>query len=254
MWKGDYTFTTRCLVEKDFKIRYRNMSLGMFWSLLNPLIMMGVLWFIFVKVFPGNTMPYYPLAVLCGIVPFNFFSIAWANGTSSLLDSVGLVKRVPVPRQIIPIASVVSNCMHLLIQVGLLLVLVLAFGPRINIEWLWLPVLWALEIVFVCGLALIFSAVNVYVRDARYFVESANNILFWLVPVFYSFSIIPARFREIYMYNPIAALVMALRNILLEGRAPASSLLSKLTLVSFGTLVVGWFVFKKLQERFYEYL
>ena len=216
--------------------------------------MMGVLWFIFVKIFPGNTMPYYPLAVLCGIVPFNFFSIAWATGTSSLLDNVGLVKRVPVPRQIIPIASVFSNCMHLLIQVGLLLVLVLAFGPRVSIEWLWLPVLWALEIVFVCGLALIFSAINVYVRDARYFVESANNILFWLVPIFYSFSMIPARFREIYMFNPVAALVMALRNILLEGHAPAASLLSKLALVSFATLIAGWFIFKKLQGRFYEYL
>jgi ABC-type polysaccharide/polyol phosphate export permease len=196
----------------------------------------------------------FPVSVLCGIVPFNFFATALITGTTSLVDNSSLVKRVPVPREIIPITTVLANCLHLLIQIGLLLALVLVWGKGVTVSWLWLPVVWGFEIVFVCGLALIGSAVNVYVRDARYVVESANTILFWLVPIFYSFSAIPARFREIYQLNPIAALVMALRNILLEHHAPAFSLLWRLAAVSCGTMLLGMVVFRRLKQRFYTYL
>jgi ABC-type polysaccharide/polyol phosphate export permease len=253
MWNGDYWFVIRSLVAKDFKVRYRNMSLGVLWSLLNPLIMMSVMTFITTQIF-SSTMKHYPLAVLCGLVPFNFFSLAWLTGTVSLLENASLIKRVPVPRQIFPIASVLSNCMHLIIQIGLLLALILAFGSGVNIYWLWLPVIWALEIIFVLGLALTFSAINVYVRDTRYVVESVNTILFWLVPIFYSFAAIPARFRTVYEFNPVAALVMMMRTILLDGQAPAMSTMRNLVCVSLFTFIGGWLIFRKLKQGFYEYL
>jgi lipopolysaccharide transport system permease protein len=191
---------------------------------------------------------------LCGLVPFNFFSLAWLTGTVSLLENASLIKRVPVPRQIFPIASVLSNCMHLLIQVSLLLAGALIFGRGVNIYWLWLPAIWGLEIVFVLGLALTFSAVNVYVRDTRYVVESATTILFWLVPIFYSFSQIPVRFRTVYEFNPVAALVMILRTILLDGKPPVTSTLRNLICVSLFTFAGGWLIFGKLKKGFYEYL
>ncbi|MGA2181745.1 MAG: ABC transporter permease [Bryobacteraceae bacterium] len=254
MWSGDYRFVSACLVEKDFKVRYRNMSLGLFWSLLNPIVMMGVMTFVFTRVFANPNARDFPLSVLCGLVPFNFYSVSFLSGTTSLVDNSNMVKRVPVPREIIPITTVLGNCLHLLIQIGLLLTLVLVWGKGVSSSWLWLPVVWGFEIVFVCGLALIGSSVNVYVRDTRYVVESANMILFWLVPIFYSFSSIPARFREIYQLNPIAALVMALRNILLDHHAPAFSLLWRLAAISCGTLLVGILVFRRLQRQFYTYL
>lgn len=254
MWTGDYRFVISSLVAKDFKVRYRNMSLGVLWSLLNPLIMMSVLTFIFTKIFANPGDRNYPLAVLCGLVPFNFFSLAWLTGTTSLLENASLIKRVPVPRQVFPIASVLSNCMHLIIQIGLLLVGILIFGRGVNIYWLWLPVLWLLEILFVLGLALMFSSINVYVRDTRYVVESANTILFWLVPIFYSFSVIPPQYRVVYEFNPVAALVLMMRTILLEGHPPVFSTLRNLLCVSVFTFAAGWFVFHKLRRGFYEYL
>lgn len=254
MWNGDYLFLTRNLVEKDFKIRYRNMSLGVLWSLLNPLIMMAVLTFIFTQVFAQANSLQFALSVLCALVPLNFFTLAWLTGTTSILDNAQLIKKVPVPRQVFPIASVLSNCLHLIIQIALLLGSTLLFGHGINIYWLWLPVIWGLEILFVIGLALAFSAVNIYVRDTRYVVESTNLILFWLVPVFYSFAMIPARFRALYQVNPVAALVLMMRNVLLEHRAPLGSTLLNMTIASTLTFALGWLVFEKLKDGFYSRL
>ena len=118
----------------------------------------------------------------------------------------------------VPIAAVFSNCVHLAIQVALLLALTLFFGLTPNRFWLWLLPLWLLYIAFVCGISLISSAVSVFIRDTQYVVESFNVVLFWLVPVFYSFEIIPEQYKPSIKFNPVAALVLAMRNILLDHR------------------------------------
>jgi ABC-type polysaccharide/polyol phosphate export permease len=230
------------------------MSLGIFWSLVNPLVMMAMLTFVFTRIFPNNVIPNSAVFVLCALVPFNFYSLAAAVGTTSILDNRVLIKRVNFPREIIPLTSVLCNCMHFLIQIALLLILVLAVGYGVNVYWLWLPVVWGLEIVFLCGLTLATSALDVYVRDTRYLVESSNLVLFWVVPIFYPFSVIPQKYHLIYQLNPIAAVVLACRNILLEAKAPQSSLLLKLAPVSFLFWLLGLAIFGRLERRFADLL
>ncbi len=253
-WHGEWLFLLSNLIKKDFKVRYRNMSLGVLWSLANPLVMMGVLTFIFTKVFGSTSIPDFPLFVLAGLVPFNFFTIAWTVGSTSVIDNTPLIKRVRFPREIVPISSVLGNAVHFLIQTGLLITFVLAFGKGVNRQWIWLPWVMAWEVVFVCGLALMFSAVDVYVRDTRYVVESSCTVLFWLVPIIYTFAIVPSQYREFYQLNPVAAVVLAFRNILLEAKAPPGTLLIKLSISSTLMLLAGGFVFGRLKRRFFDYL
>jgi len=253
-WKGDYLFLFENLVLKDFRIRYRNMSLGILWSLINPLVMMGVLTFIFGHVYGKDQPPFYPLLILSGLVPFNFFTAAWLSGTISIVTNAQLVKRVPVPREVVPIAAVFSNCVHLAIQVALLLALTFYFGLPANRFWFWLVPLWLLYIAFVCGISLISSALSVFVRDTQYVVESFNLVLFWLVPIFYSFDMIPDRFKLVYEINPVAALVMATRNILIDNRAPANTLIVNMVIAAAVSLGIGLVMFSRLKRSFYEYI
>jgi lipopolysaccharide transport system permease protein len=161
---------------------------------------------------------------------------------------------VPVPREIIPVASVLSTAAHMLIQMALLLAATLVSGLGISAQWLWLPVIWGFGLLFVIGLSLASSALAVYVRDMRYLVESFNLVLFYLVPIFYPLSMIPARFAPVYQLNPVAAMVLAQRNVLMDGVAPPGTLLWKLAASSTLVLVVGYFIFQRLKHRLYEYL
>ena len=87
MWHGDHRFLISNLILKDFRVRYRNMSLGMMWSLLNPLVMLGV----YISYIFQSSIPHYPVFLLCGTLPFNFFTLCWGAGTNSLLENANLI-------------------------------------------------------------------------------------------------------------------------------------------------------------------
>jgi len=251
-WRNRW-FLLQNLVLKDFRTRYRNMSLGVAWSVVNPLVMMGILTFVFTKVFP-NPQPHFAVFVLCALVPFNFYSLALNAGTTALLDNNSLIKRVRCPREVFPIAAVLANCLHFFIQIGLLIIFVLAVGYPINVYWLWLAPIWGLEIAFMCGLALITSGLDVYYRDVRYLVECSGLVLFWLVPIFYSFQMVPARYHAVYLMNPIACVVLAEREVLLNGTAPSLGFVAALAIVTVSCLGLGFVIFGRLKQNVADYL
>lgn len=239
------------LVMKDFKVRYRNMSLGIFWSLVNPLIMMGVLTFVFTFVFTHDR-PNYSLFLLIGLLPFNFFSLAWSTGTESVVANGTLIKRVPFQRELVPLSVVLGSAVHYLLQIALLLIVV-GIVRGVSFQWLWLPVIVTLQVAFVCGVSLITSALNVYYRDMQYLVQAINMVLFWIIPIFYGFDQVDSSIAWLYEINPVAAVILITRRVLLYQIDPGTTLI-KMAVVTILTLWAGYVVFTRLEKDFADYL
>ena len=239
------------LVIKDFKVRYRNMSLGIFWSLVNPLIMIGVLTYVFTFVFE-NDRPHFALFLLIGLLPYNFFSLAWSTGTESVVLNGPLIKRVPFQRELVPISVVLGNAIHYLLQITLLLVAV-GFLLGVNAQWLWLPIIITLQVAFVCGISLITSALNVYYRDIQYLVQAINMVFFWIVPIFYGFDQVDSSVSWLYEINPVAAVILIMRRVLLYQIDPGLALI-KVAAITVLTLWAGYAVFRRMQKDFSDYL
>ena len=248
---NDPWFVLSNLVMKDFKIRYRNMSLGIFWSLVNPLIMMGVLTFVFTFVFSSDR-PNFALFLLIGLLPYNFFSLAWSTGTESVVMNGALIKRVPFQRELVPISVVLGNAVHYLLQIALLLIAV-GVMRGVSWQWLWLPVIVALQVLFVCGMSLITSALNVYYRDMQYLVQAINMVLFWIIPIFYGFDQVDDSIAWLYEINPVAAVILITRRVLLYQIDPGMAL-AKMAAVTIFTLWVGYVVFVRMEKDFSDYL
>lgn len=249
-----HRFALRNLIMKDFRIRYRNMSLGVIWSVLNPLIMLGILLLVFTYIYPQRGQAYFPISVLLGLVSYNLLALCIPAATGAILDNAPLVKKVVFPRQILPISVVLSQSIQVLVQIGLVAVFVLLFQVPVTAKILIAPLIVAVLLVFVVGVGLICSALNVVFRDVRYIVESLLTVLFWLSPVFYPLTIVhqklPKWFFGLYILNPLAGCIEALRRVILQDLYPDGVSFAFAVGVSLATFVLGLVVFSRFQKRF----
>jgi len=249
-----HRFALRNLVMKDFRIRYRNMSLGVIWSVLNPLVMLGILLVVFTVVYPQSGQAYFPISVLLGLVSYNFFSLCIPAATKSVLDNAPLVKKVIFPRQILPISVVLSQSIQVLVQFGLVAVFVLLFQVPLTAKFLLAPLIVGVLLLFIVGAGLLCAALNVIFRDTHYIIESLLTVLFWLSPVFYPLTIVHEKFPRwlfgLYILNPLAGCIEGLRRVVLQDRYPDGASFAVATLVSLATLVLGAALFARLQRRF----
>ena len=253
IWR--HRFALWNLVMKDFRMRYRNMSLGVLWSILNPLVMLGVLVFVFTFIFPqGESQPVFPVFVLLGLVCYNFLSLCINTSTNCIVDHASLVKKVIFPRQVLPLAVVLSQSIHVLIQLGLTFVFILIFGVPISLTYLWIPLILLIELIFVIGAGMALSALNVYFRDVRYLVESILAVMFWLSPVFYSLSTVrgnsPKWLYGVYLLNPLAGFVDGMRKAVLNSAHPDPISLAVASGVSVIMLIIGLYIFNRMEKGF----
>jgi len=253
-----YRYALWNLILKDFRVRYRNMSLGVLWSILNPLIMLGVLVVVFGYIYPNKTIQYYPVFLLLGLIPFNFFSLCISSSTTALLENSSLIKKLMFPRIILPVSIVLSQVIHLVIQLGLLAVFIVMFHVPITVHYLWLPLIFMVELVFILGLALICSSLDVYFRDTLYIVQSTLTVLFWFTPIFYPASLanenLPRPLYLLFMANPLAGCIEAARRAVLGQTSPERDLFLMAMVVAFGTFLLGSLLFRKMEKNLADYL
>ena len=264
------------LVERELRIRYKNSLLGFVWSLLNPLIMVAVMWFVF-RFYMRNETPNFSAYILAAYLPYMFFNQAVMDSAQSVLSSLPIVKKVYFPREILPLVAVCGNFVHFLLALVVFFFFLLAIyiaDPRVSpFSWsmLLVPIPLFFSFMLAAGMALFISALNTYYEDIKYIVQVMMQLLLFVCPVMYfSEQVLNASEKHgawayvVYHLNPVAMLCTAYRKILV---APQDIRLGDDTLpwqpldwtlfgfcglICFGALVGGYAFFNKMKWGFVE--
>jgi lipopolysaccharide transport system permease protein len=245
------------LVARDLKARYKRSALGTGWTLLNPLLQMGVYSLVFAVVLRIG-VPDYPLFVLSGLLPWSLLAVGTTSASLSLLGNQGLIRKVAVPQAVYPLAVVGGKLVDAALSVPALAILALASGRPPGASWLLLPVAFAIATAFTSGLALLLASLTVFFRDLRHLVELLFQIWFYVTPVFYPASFlekvpVPA-LRWVLAANPATPVVRLFQETVYEGRAPPLATIALALLAAASSLAVGGLVFARAEHRHIHYL
>lgn len=239
------------LVAKDLKVKYKGSVLGLLWSLLNPLLML-IVYTVAFKYIIRIRVENFAVFFLCGFLPWTFLSSSLTMGAGSVIDNSNLVKKVFFPREILPLATVFFNLIQFLLTFIILVPALFIFKIELGAALLFLPLVIILQMMFVLGCTFVLSALSVFYRDIRHFLEVFLQVWFWLCPIIYPITMIPERFRFYYMLNPFAIFIESYRNILLENSIPSLMIFASLTSISLIFLFLGYSIFQYNNKRFAE--
>jgi lipopolysaccharide transport system permease protein len=250
------------LVQRELKARYKNSVLGFVWSLLNPLGMMVVFTIVFSVLMPNNSVPNYPIFLLCGLLPWNFFSASIMTGTNSIVANGNLVKKVYFPREVLPIATVLANLVNFLLALVVLFAAMLLVRISLSPWLVLLPVVILIQTCFTLGIVFLLSTFQVFYRDTLIVLDVVLLAWFFLTPVFYPTSLLPTSLtvlgitldvqRVMYILNPMASLINMYRDILYWGYRTDPDFFWRTSLTALSVLGIGYWVFVKYSGRFGE--
>jgi lipopolysaccharide transport system permease protein len=223
------------------------------WTLLNPIAELLVLLFIFGAVLPLN-IPNYAAFLFTGLLVYGWFQSSLNFSTMAIVGNRDLVRRPGVPTSVLPIVTVASHGVHFLIALPVLFFLLAFHGVPLTAAVAALPLLMALQFVFILGLAYPVAAIHVWFRDTQYLLRIGLQLLFFLTPVFYESRAVPEPYRLLYEINPMVTFVEAYRDVLLHGQMPPVQPLLIVGLVSVAILVVGLVLFRRTSHHFADEL
>lgn len=242
------------LVKRDLKGRYKGSALGFLWTFLNPLFQLAVYTMVFSVIMRSGIKDYY-LFLFVALIPWIFFSTSLTGGASCILTQQDMVKKIYFPREVLPISYVSSQFVNMLLSFLVIFFVLLCAGyPLQPLALLCLPVIMAVEYILALGLAMMMSAVTVYLRDMEYILGILAMAWQFLTPIMYSLEQVPEKYRWIFYANPMTYIITAYRDILYFGVMPELDTLLPSVLLGVAGLIIGWAVFLKLQRRFAEEL
>ena len=215
------------LALSDFKLRFFGSALGYFWQLLRPLMIFGVLYVVFTQIIRiGGAVELYPVALLLGVVFFTFFSEATGSAVTSLVDREALIRKVAFPRLAVPLASVLTALMNVVLNLAAVVVFLLIAGGVVRASWLQLPFLVAALALLAAGVGMLLSALYVRYRDVKPIWEVALQLLFYGSPIFYPIDAVMERSElaaKLLMLNPFAAILQQARHALIAPSHPSAA-------------------------------
>jgi ABC-2 type transport system permease protein len=253
---------TWTLAVTDFKLRFFGSFLGYLWTLMRPLMLFGVLYFVFTQVVKfGEGVEHYPVYLLTSVVLFTFISESTSRGVLSLVERENLLRKIRFPRLVIPCSVALHALFNLGLNLVVVFVFVLASGIDPRLEWLELLPLLALLVALGTGLTMLLSALYVRYRDIQPIWDVALQVLFYGSPIFYVIDAMPDSVEEIAAVSPIAVVLTQARHAVIDPSAPTAAdsmggdalLLIPVAIVAV-VLALGLWVFARETPRLAENL
>ena len=248
-----YRFLIRQLVARDFKTKYKRSILGIFWSFLNPLLMMLVQYFVFSTIFKSD-IPKFAAYLIIGTVMFNFFSEACGMTLTSILGNANLITKVYMPKYIYPLTRTMSSAVNLLISMLPLLIVCLATGVHLKKSAILSLYFFACLIIFCLGMGMLLATSMVFFRDTQFLWNVLNMMWMYATPIFYPESILPENLRFVLQINPLYHFLKGTRMCILDGLSPEPVVYIQCLLIALGMLLAGAFIFNRKQNQFPLYL
>jgi len=250
------------LVVRDLKVRYKNSLLGVFWSWLNPLLMMLIFTFVFGYMWGNQAIENPHIRFLSALLPWNFFAGSVMAGIPIIVGNSHLVKKVYFPREALPVAVVLSNLVNFLISLPVLLGLILISGIPLTGWLLFLPIPILIQVTFTIGFVLFLSTLEVFYRDTHMVMDVGIQAWFFLTPILYTYRELPEAVTllgvtfnpQVWLFrlNPMASIINTYQDILYNGVLTQLDFLSRTAVTAFIFMIFGYWFFLKFSRRFGE--
>jgi lipopolysaccharide transport system permease protein len=239
------------LAWRDIAVRYKQTAIGVAWALIRPaLTMLVFVGFRRLVGLPSSAVPD-PILVFAAVLPWQFFSSALSDSSSSLIGNANLISKIYFPRLIIPFAAVITSLVDFVVTLGLLALLMLWYGFAPGWQIIALPVLTLLAFGLSLGLGLLLAALNVEYRDFRYLVPFIVQFGLFVSPIAFSTADVPAQWRTLYALNPLVGIIDGFRWSLLGGRVPLDGAAVWVSsTVTAALIVLGVWYFRRMESSF----
>ncbi len=242
------------LLHREMRGRYRDSFLGSAWTLIQPLAMTGVYYFLFSFLFPNNDIQNYPVFILTALVLWNFYANCLILGSTAIMSSADIVRKVWFRRELLPMAVVIANAITTLILLAVIIPIDVIVSPAALTTVALVPVFFVLLMLLCFGIACILATLNVFYRDISHLVTVVILPLFFMTPVFYSLDNFPRQppdwVIDILRYgNPITPYIESIRAVALEGVLPGFTLLAYCAVVGPAVAIFGVWILRRNDAR-----
>ena len=241
-------------VNRDLKVKYRGTLFGYLWSLLEPMSLVGIYYFVFVVIAQRGGHDY-ALVVILGVLPWTFFSAVVMGGANALRTNAGLVRKVQLPREVYVLAGASSAFVFLLLNMVSVIPFLFIFKVTPGLSIVLWPVAIAMLAVMSTGIALVAACANVVYRDVEYLISVVLRIGFYFSAVIYPVTMVPEQFRFLYLFNPVALCLSMARSAVMNSPAPYELVhVVSATVFALVAIAGGTVFFKRWENRAVKFL
>ncbi|WP_197702827.1 ABC transporter permease [Thermoanaerobacterium sp. RBIITD] len=239
------------MVKKDLRTRYRGSFLGFLWTFINPLLQLVVYSIVFSTIMRMNIYNF-AMFLFVALLPWIFFSTSITQSTTTIMANSNLVKKIYFPRIILPISVALTGFINMIFGFIIVFIVLFIFKIHLSSSIVLLPIVMINELLFVVGLSIIFSALNVFFRDLEHILGIVTMAWFYLTPIVFPINLVPDKYLKLFFLNPMTSIILPYRDILYYGLWPSKKSLLLIFLMGICFNVFAFILFDRLQRRFAE--